>query len=160
MTEKSSHGQKVFLRGRGGSDAAHQADAALYHALLQRHAELERTSQKTARGIETVTRVTSGDPALVQILHKHVTGMKKRFDAGRAVRSWDPLFVELFDHRDAIQLSWELLEDGVSVSLASDEPDVRKLIHLHDETLHAFVRSGFNASRHESPYRPDTEGFE
>ncbi len=160
MTETSSHGQKVFLRGRGGSDAAHQADATLYHTLLQRHTELERTSQKTERGVDTLTRVTSGDPALVKILHDHVTGMKKRYDAGRAVRSWDPLFVAFFDHRDAIELSWELLEDGISVSLASDDAEVRKLIHLHDETLHTFVRSGFNASRHESPHRPDAEGLE
>lgn len=155
MKETSSHGQKVFLRGRGGSDAAHQADAALYHTLLQRHEELERTSVKTARGVETVTRVTSGASDLVKILHSHVAGMKRRYDAGRAVRSWDPLFVKFFDHRDAIELSWELLDDGIKVTMDSDDPDVRELIYLHDETLHTFVRSGFNASRHESPHHPD-----
>jgi len=149
--------EKVFLRGRGGSDAEHQADAALYHALLQRHGELERTSRKTDNGIETVTRVTTGDPELIDILQVHVQGMKKRYDGGRAVRSWDPLFVEIFDNRDAISIQWELLEDGISVSLTSDDPIVRELIHLHDETLHAFVRYGFGASRHESPFRPESQ---
>jgi len=83
--------------------------------------------------------------------------MKKRYDGGRAVRSWDPLFVELFDNREAIDMRWELLEDGIRVSLTSDDPKVRDLIHLHDETLHAFVRLGFDASRHESPFRPDSQ---
>jgi len=147
--------EKVFLRGRGGSDAAHQADEALYHELLQRHGELERVTLKTADGIETVTRVTSGDAALVRVLQEHAVGMKKRFDGGRAVRSWDPLFVELFDHRDAIGIAWEMLEDGIKVSLTSDDPEIRELIHRHDETLHAFIQYGFKASRHESPFRPE-----
>lgn len=147
--------EKVFLRGRGGSDAQHQADEALYHELLQRHGELERVTQKTGDGIETVTRVTSGDTALVRVLQEHAVGMKKRFDGGRAVRSWDPLFVELFDHRDAIGIAWEMLEDGIKVSLTSDDPEIRELIHRHDETLHAFIQYGFKASRHESPFRPE-----
>jgi len=146
--------EKVFLRGRGGSDAEHRADEALYHALLQRHGELERVTRKTEKGIESITRVTSGDPELVAILREHAAGMKKRFDGGRAVRSWDPLFVELFDHRDAIDVRWEMLEDGIKVSLTSETPALRDLILRHDETLHAFIRYGFGAARHESPFRP------
>lgn len=149
--------KKVFLRGRGGSDAQHKADEALYHELLQRHGELERETQRTENGIETVTRVISGDPKLVQMLQSHAVGMKKRFDGGRAVRSWDPLFVELFDNRDAIKLHWEMLEDGIKVILSSDDPSIRDLILRHDETLHAFVRHGFEAAKHESPYRAATE---
>ncbi|WP_345984360.1 hypothetical protein WCX49_06900 [Sulfurimonas sp. HSL-1656] len=150
-----THKDRVFLRGRGGSDAAHQADEALYHELLVRHGELERTTQKTAAGIETVTRVTSGDTKLVSVLHEHVVGMKKRYDGGRAVRSWDPLFVELFDNRDAMTLAWEMLADGIKVTLTSDDPAVVDIIHRHDETLQMFVQYGLQASRHESPYRPE-----
>ncbi|WP_416768186.1 hypothetical protein ACM66T_06865 [Sulfurimonas sp. ST-25] len=150
-----THKDRVFLRGRGGSDAAHRADEALYHELLVRHGELERTTQKTDEGIETVTRVTSGDAKLVTILHEHVVGMKKRYDGGRAVRSWDPLFVELFDNRDAMTLAWEMLEDGIKVTLTSDDPAVVGIIHRHDDTLQMFVRYGLQASRHESPYQPE-----
>jgi len=147
--------EKVFLRGRGGSDAQHRADEALYHELLQRHHELERVTRTVDKGIESVTRVTSGDPVLVRILQEHAVGMKKRFNGGRAVRSWDPLFVELFDRRDAIDMRWEMLEDGIRVSLTSEHPKVRELILRHDETLQAFVQYGFDAARHESPYRAD-----
>ena len=148
--------EKAFLRGRGGSDAQHRTDELLYHTLLQRHDELERTTETTAGGIVTVTSVLSGDPELVAILQAHALGMKKRFDGGRAVRSWDPLFVELFDHRDQIEMRWERCENGIKVSLTSGDPAVRDLILRHDETLHAFIRYGFGAAKHESPYRPET----
>lgn len=146
---------KVFQRGRGGSDAQHIADAKLYHELLVRHNEIERITQEIESGIESITRVTSKDKELIKILQEHVVGMKKRFDGNRAVRSWDPLFVELFDFREQIDMNWEMLDDGIKVTLSSDDEKVRSLIKLHDETLHAFVKHGFKASRHESPYRED-----
>lgn len=146
---------KVFQRGRGGSDPEHQADEALYHALLKRHDELERTTVTTEKGIESVTRVISGDPALIATLQSHVEGMYARYGKGRAVRSWDPLFVELFDHREALDMRWEMLDDGIRVILTSEDPALHELILRHDQTLHAFVELGFEASRHESPYRPE-----
>lgn len=144
---------KVFQRGRGGSDPQHIADAALYHELLKRHSELERISTKLEDGIETITRVTSKDEKLINILQDHALGMKKRFDGGRAVRSWDPLFIKLFDYREQIKMAWEMLDDGIKVTLTSKDTETQELINLHDETLHAFVKYGFKASKHESPYR-------
>ncbi|HHD77896.1 MAG TPA: hypothetical protein ENK97_03860 [Campylobacteraceae bacterium] len=146
--------EKVFQRGRGGSDAQHQADEALFHKLLERHEEIERHSRKIANGIETTTRITSGDRDLVKILQTHALGMKERFDGNRAIRSWDPLFVSLFDHRHEITFEYEMLEDGIRVRLGSENPEVQKIIDLHDQTLHAFIRYGFVAAREESPYTP------
>ena len=146
--------EKVFQRGRGGSDPLHLEDERLFHALLERHDEIERTTTKIEGGIESVTRVVSNDAELVKILQEHAVGMKKRFDGGRAIRSWDPLFTRLFDERDQISMRWEMLEDGIKVTLRGDEEDIRALIDLHDETLHAFVNYGFRAAREESPYRP------
>lgn len=146
--------KKVFLRGRGGSDEQHKADEVLYHELLSRHAEIERVTTAIENGIHTTTRITSGDEKLVRILQEHVLGMKKRYDGGRAVRSWDMLFVELFDHREAIKMQWKMLKNGIRVSLTSDDPNVVEIIHRHDETLTAFVHYGFQASKHQSPYRP------
>lgn len=146
--------EKVFQRGRGGSDPLHLEDERLFHALLERHDEIERTTTKIEGGIESVTRVVSRDTELVKILQEHAVGMKKRFDGGRAIRSWDPLFTRLFDERDQISMRWEMLEDGIKVTLRGDEEDIRALIDLHDETLHAFVNYGFRAAREESPYRP------
>jgi len=96
----------------------------------------------------------SNDAELVKILQEHAVGMKKRFDGGRAIRSWDPLFTRLFDERDQISMHWEMLEDGIKVTLRGEEEKIRALINLHDETLHAFVNHGFRVAKEESPYRP------
>jgi len=145
--------EKVYQRGRGGSDAQHKEDERLFHQLLVRHEEIERHTKKIENGIESITRIKSKDKELIEILQEHVLGMKKRFDANRAIRSWDPLFVELFDHRKELEMSWEILEDGIKVRLSSENKDLCELIKLHDETLHAFIEHGLRASKHESPYR-------
>ncbi|WP_304545744.1 hypothetical protein [Sulfurimonas microaerophilic] len=145
---------KVFQRGRGGRDAAHLADEKLYHELLERHTEIERTTTELENGIETITRIPSKDENLIKILQEHAMGMKKRFDGNRAIRSWDPLFIELFDHREQIQMNSTMLDDGIKVTLTADDEKICELIKRHDETLHAFVNYGFKAARHESPYRP------
>lgn len=146
--------EKVFQRGRGGSDPQHLEDERLFHALLERHDEIERSTKKIGGGIEAITRVISKDAELVKILQEHAVGMKKRFDGGRAIRSWDPLFTQLFDERDQIKMRWEMLEDGIKVTLKGEEETIRELIDLHDETLHAFINHGFRAAKEESPYRP------
>ena len=70
----------------------------------------------------------SKDAELVKILQEHAVGMKKRFDGGRAIRSWDPLFTQLFDERDQIKMRWEMLEDGIKVTLKGEEETIRELI--------------------------------
>ncbi|MBD3791392.1 MAG: hypothetical protein IE918_04465 [Campylobacterales bacterium] len=146
--------EKVFQRGRGGSDPQHLEDERLFHALLEHHDEIERSTKKIEGGIESVTRVVSRDTELVKILQEHAVGMKKRFDGGRAIRSWDPLFTQLFDERDQIKMRWEMLEDGIKVTLRGEDTKIQELIDLHDETLHAFIDYGFRAAKEESPYRP------
>ncbi|MCD6259371.1 MAG: hypothetical protein J7J31_07190 [Helicobacteraceae bacterium] len=145
--------EKVYQRGRGGSDAQHKEDERLFHELLVRHKEIERTTKQIKTGIESYTRITSQDKELVKVLQEHALGMKRRFDGGRAIRSWDSLFVKLFDHRDQIEMEWEMVEDGMKVTLTSQDAEVCELIQLHDETLHAFINHGLSASKHESPYR-------
>ena len=146
--------EKVFQRGRGGSDAQHQEDERLFHTLLERHSEIKRTTTKIENGIESTTTILSKDEKLIQILKEHALGMKKRFDSNRAIRSWDPLFVELFDNRDAIKVEAIMLEDGMRVKLTAKDAKIVELIQRHDETLHAFINHGFKAAKHESPYRP------
>lgn len=144
---------KVFKRGRGGGDAAHQADEKLYHELLERHAEIERTTTTLPNGIESITRIPSKDENLIKVLQEHVLGMKKRFASNRAIRSWDPLFIELFDNREKIKMDATMLDDGIKITLTTEDESILDLIARHDETLHAFVDFGFKASSHESPYR-------
>lgn len=147
--------QQTFARGRGSADAQHQADQALFHELLERHNELERQSVCTHNGIEATTRVISGDQRLIGVLVDHALGMKKRFDGGRAIRSWDRLFVDLFDYRHEVQMDYEVLADGFAVRLTSQNPRVVELLHCHNQTLHNFVNQGFVAARESSPHPDD-----
>lgn len=132
-----------------GTDEQHKRDQALFKQLLENHTKLNRKTAFLKDGIRVTTRST--DPDLVNILHQHVEGMEKRFASGRAIRSWDPLFAALFEFRDQINMQYEMLPDGVLTEMTSDDPKIVELIRKHDETLHNFVRAGYNISGEPSP---------
>ena len=137
-----------YKLGRG-SDAQHLKDQALFKELLKEHGSLKRDTVKIANGIISTT--TAKNPQLVHILQAHVVGMKNRFGMGRAIRSWDPLFVALFEYKDEITMSYRNIENGVEATLTTENPKLIELIHCHDETLHGFVNEGFEAGGRESP---------
>lgn len=132
-----------------GTDEAHKRDQALFSQLLENHWKLNRKTAFLPNGIRVVTRST--DPGLVKVLQQHVEGMEKRFASGRAIRSWDPLFAALFEFRDQIRMRYENEPDGVVAELTSDDPKIVELIRAHDETLHNFIRAGYNISGEPSP---------
>ena len=140
---------KVYKLGRGGSDEQHKADQALFHELLQEHQQLKRETRLIEKGIVATT--TSDNPHLAKVLQQHVVGMEKRFGMGRAIRSWDPLFVALFEYKDEINMDYKAIPNGVEATLTTENPKLIELIHAHDLTLHGFVDKGFEAGRSESP---------
>lgn len=135
-----------------GSDAEHLADQALFSRLLEEHEKLKRETERVPNGI--ISRTTTDDPELAQVLIDHVESMEKRFAKGRAIRSWDPLFAALFEYRDQINMSYHAIENGIEAHLTTDDPKVVELIYAHDDTLHGFVNEGFEAGKRESP-KPD-----
>ncbi len=132
-----------------GTDEQHLKDQALFKQLLENHWKLNRKTAFLPNGIRSVTRST--DDHLVKVLQEHVAGMKTRFESGRAIRSWDPLFAALFEFRDQINFHYENEPDGVVAELTSDDPKIIELIIAHDETLHNFIRAGYNTSGERSP---------
>lgn len=138
----------VYRHGRG-SDESHRRDQALFKQLLADHKQLRRETILLPNGIKVQT--TSDNPELVRILQEHVEGMKIRFGNGRAIRSWDPLFIALFEYRDQITMVYRNLGNGVESELTAQDSKLIELIHAHDLTLHQFVERGFEASRHPSP---------
>ncbi|HID00780.1 MAG TPA: hypothetical protein EYP05_05540 [Piscirickettsiaceae bacterium] len=132
-----------------GSDAAHRQDQALFQQLLENHWKLNRKTAILPNGIRAITRST--DAALVKVLQEHVAGMKARFEGGRAIRSWDPLFAALFEFRHQIQFHYENEPDGVIAELTSEDAKIVELIIAHDETLHHFIRAGYNISGEPAP---------
>lgn len=135
-----------------GSDQAHKQDQALFAALLDAHQQLKRETEKLPNGI--LARTTSENPQLAQILQAHVVGMETRFAAGRAIRSWDPLFAALFEFREQINMEYRAIENGVEARLTAEDPKLIELIHCHDQTLHQFVDYGYQKSGNPSP-KPD-----
>jgi hypothetical protein len=145
---------REYKFGRG-TDEAHKRDQALFAELLEQHTSLKRETEKLPNGI--IARTTSDDPHLAQVLRDHVDGMEKRFAAGRAIRSWDPLFAALFEFREQINMQYRAIENGVEAVLTAEDPKLVELIHCHDQTLHQFVDYGYEKSGNESP-KPDWLG--
>jgi len=142
---------KTYRHGHG-SDEQHKKDQALFSQLLEHHKLLSRETIVIENGIRA--RTTSKDPHLVIVLQEHVKGMEKRFGMGKAIRSWDPLFAALFEYKDDIQMSYQMIENGVEATVTSENPKLIELIHSHDQTLHGFIKEGFEAGKRESP-KPD-----
>ncbi|MGD9665436.1 MAG: hypothetical protein AB7U34_09560, partial [Novosphingobium sp.] len=66
-------------------------------------------------------------------------------------RSWDPLFIALFEYRNQINMVYRNIEHGVEAELTAEDPKLIELIRCHDQTLHQFLEQGFNAGRNPSP---------
>jgi hypothetical protein len=145
---ESGEDKHIYRHGRG-SDERHRHDQALFHQLLRDHQQLRRASEPLPNGIRVQT--TSENPDLVSILQAHVEGMKNRFAMGRAIRSWDPLFIALFECKDQITMTYRMIDNGVEAQLTAEDPKLIELIHAHNQTLHQFVERGFDASKQPSP---------
>lgn len=140
---------KPFRHGRGGSDEQHHNDKALFQELLQEHQQIKRETRLIENGIVATT--TSDNPHIAKVIQQHVVGMEKRFDMGRAIRSWDPLFAALFEYKDELHMDYKAVKGGIEATLTTNNPKLIELIHAHDATLHGFVNRGFDAGREESP---------
>lgn len=141
--------EKIYRHGRGGSDPEHQAHQTDIQALFAGHKSLRRVTEQLPNGIRACT--TSDDRNLALILRRHAADMKARFAKGRAIRSWDPLFAELFEQRDNIRVELMEREDGVCAELTSDDPALVPLILAHDATLHRFIQEGSARAEDASP---------
>jgi len=142
-----------FKYGRGGDDEEHRRHEADYHLLLERHAALQRRTERLPDGIRTWT--TTQDPRLLLALQRHAQDMKSRFGHDRAIRSWDPLFQKLFEYRSQVQVTLRPLADGIYAELRSQNPEVVPYLYAHGDTLAAWVHGGLGAAREPSPLPQD-----
>ena len=126
------------------------------HFLVTNHDRLERTVEEIPNGVQTVT--TTDDPELVEPLRKHVQEMSAVLEEGGHIRQWDPLFAEIFQHGEAIQIEIEEIEDGVRVTETSDDEEVVKLIRAHASKIDQFLARGREACREETPLPADYTG--
>ncbi|NNL66901.1 MAG: hypothetical protein HKP30_11700 [Myxococcales bacterium] len=133
-------------RGRDVMEATH----ALVHDY---RGSIVREVEEIENGVITVTR-SPEDPEAAAMLRRHVLEMKELLADGGRIRLWDPLFSEIFDRYDEVDMVVEELEDGVRVTETSNDPEVVKLIQAHARKVDDFVARG-PAAVHEPTPLPD-----
>lgn len=125
-------------------------DMMTIHELLVQHRKINRRVEDLENGVKTWT--TSDDPELVASIRKHVRQMKERMEKGNPIRQMDPLFRELFEHADKIELQIEDIDDGVIVTETSEDPQMVKLIRQHaHRAVNEFVAHGMPRAMQPTP---------
>ena len=109
-------------------------DMMTIRQLLASHGEVQREVENVPGGVRTVT--VSDDPEVTELIRQHVREMQARYGRDQPIRMMDPVFRELFRHRDSATLEIEDIPGGVRVLHTSDDPEVAALIRQH---AHAFV---------------------
>lgn len=125
-------------------------DMRVIHGLLTNHEKVSRSVKNIPGGIESWTE--SDDTTIVAAIQEHVWQMKERMEEGRPIRMMDPLFRQLFDHNQQIDLNIENTEKGVHVIETSDDPKVTALIRQHaHRAVSEFVEHGMERARQPTP---------
>jgi len=122
------------------------------HFLIDNHQHLQRTVEEVPGGVRT--RTIADDPALIDRLREHVLEMADLLAGGGRIRNWDPLFSEIFDHRDAIKIEIRDIANGVEVIETSEQEQVVALIRAHARKVEEFVARGRAACHEETPLPP------
>lgn len=125
-------------------------DMRSIRALLTNHEKVDRRVEDIPSGVRTVTR--SDDPQVAELIRTHVRQMEARYERGQPVRMMDPVFRELFRHREKASLQYEDVPGGIRVTHTSDDPQVVLLIRQH---AHSFVseaaEEGMNRAMRPTP---------
>ena len=143
------HGEGGHGAGRHGP---HRPEMKNAMTLVHNHERIERTVELIDGGVRT--RTTTKDPELLAVLRRHPAEMEAVLDSGGRVRSWDPLFAELAERRDEVELEWREIDAGIEVEVTSADPGVTELIRAHARKVTEFVQRG-PAAAHEPTSLPE-----
>jgi len=128
-------------------------DRDVWQTLLYHHAKIQRTVTIIENGVAATTE--SDDPAVATLIKDHTLAMQTRMVEGLQVRTWDPVFKELFARHEHVKLSVELTEKGVRIVETGDDPETVRLLRSHASGVTDFVRLGGAAAQRETPYVND-----
>jgi hypothetical protein len=127
----------------------HAYDRDVWQTLLYHHGKIRRTVTALPDGLAAVTE--SDDPAVATLIKDHALAMQVRMTEGLAIRTWDPVFKELFERHDKVKLAVMLTEKGVSITETTTDPETLKLLRAHSAGITDMVREGSRASQRETP---------
>lgn len=125
-------------------------DMRVIHRLLVGHERISRRVRDIPDGIRS--RTTSDDQELAAEIRTHVRQMKARVEEGHPIRHMDPLFREIFEHHEAIEMEVEETAGGVLVVETSRDHQVELLIRQHaHRAVSEFVAEGMARARRPTP---------
>lgn len=125
-------------------------DMMAIRKLLMQHEKINRRVENLDNGVKTWT--TSEDPEIAAAIQKHVRQMHERIKEKKPIRQMDPLFREIFDNAEKIEMQIEYIENGVLVVETSEDPQVVKLIQQHaNRAVSEFVERGMQRAMQPTP---------
>jgi uncharacterized protein YdcH (DUF465 family) len=125
-------------------------DMMAIRKLLMQHEKINRRVENLENGVKTWT--TSDDPEIAAAIQKHVRQMKERMKENKPIRQMDPVFHEIFDNADKIELEFEDIENGIVVVETSEDAQVVKLIQQHaNQAVSEFVVQGMKRAMRPTP---------
>lgn len=128
-------------------------DRDVWQTLLYHHAKIRREVKRLPNGLAAVTE--SDDPAVAMLIKDHALAMQDRIGKGRRVRTWDPVFRELFDRHDRVKLEVALTAKGVSIVETTDDPETLRLLRSHSAGVTEMVVDGNKASQRATRFVDD-----
>lgn len=125
-------------------------DMGVIRSMLMNHEKIERRVENLENGVRT--RTESDDPEVAAAIQTHVRQMKERVEEKKPIRQMDPLFREIFEHADKIEMQIEDTEHGVIVVETSEDPQVVKLIQQHaNRAVSEFAEKGMQRAMQPTP---------
>lgn len=143
--------QFTIAQGQG-MGRENRADMQIIHQLLGDNKKITRKVTKLPNGVETLTEST--DLKIAALIKSHTLSMQKRMKEGRPIRTWDPLFAELFQNHKKVAMTIVNTKNGVRVIETSKDPYTITLIQWHAEAVNGFVKSGMPGMHKEHPAPP------
>ena len=138
-----------------GMGAGHREDMVAIHALLGENKKIQRKVRDLVDGVETTTE--SRDKKVVKLIQAHAFSMQSRVKKGYPIRTWDPLFAEIFSNHTKIDMRVTATAFGVKVIETSKDPYAIRLIQWHAQAVNGFVKEGTAGMHREHPAPPKTE---
>ena len=139
-----------MMSGGGMMDGAMMNDMRVIHELLTNHDRISREVDDIGTGIRA--RTTSDDAGIAELIATHVGQMKARVEEGEPIRHMDPLFREIFEHHDEIEMDVERIDGGVLVVETSADPQAELLIRQHaHRAVSEFVAEGMARAMRPTP---------
>jgi hypothetical protein len=146
-----------MMSGDGMMGAGMMEDMRVIRELLTNHDRITREVDDITAGIRA--RTTSDDAEIAGLIATHVGQMKARIEEGEAIRHMDPVFREIFEHHEEIEMDVKRIDGGVLVVETSVNPQVELLIRQHaHRAVSEFVAEGMARAMEPTPLPPGYAG--